>query len=85
MGVIKGIPGQVDDSAYFLPRGFHDVALKDVTALDEDYYWLAFRDASINQTGEFLKSLSSKGYQVGEGFSVSAQGNTAFLVPVHRH
>ncbi len=82
--LIKGIPGQVDDPAYFLPRGFHDVALKDATALDEDNYWVAFRDASANQNSEFLKNLSSKGYQIGECFSMSAQGNTAFLVPVRR-
>ncbi|MFN2455298.1 MAG: hypothetical protein ABR577_13875 [Pyrinomonadaceae bacterium] len=84
VSVVKGVPGQLEDAAYFLPRRFDEVAVRDATALSEDKYWVAFREASTNQDSSILEMLSSNGYQVGEGFSVNAYGNKAFLVPVRR-
>ena len=82
--VIKGIPGLVEDPAYFLPRGFPDVAVKDINALSGDHFWVAFRDVSWNQERPPIKILMDNGYQVGESFSLNTSGYTAFMVPVWR-
>lgn len=90
--VVKGLPGLPEDPAYFLPRGFDGIAARDVRdargeseVFAEDFFWVAFRATSRSLAQQPLKTLSEKGYVVGEGFELKARGRqVAFLVPVRR-
>ncbi len=83
--VVRGVPGAVEDPAYFLPRGFDAVATRDAAnAFGEDRFWIAFRDASQNPHRAPLEFLTARGFQTGAPLEVTARGNRAFMVPVTR-
>jgi uncharacterized membrane protein YgdD (TMEM256/DUF423 family) len=84
VGLIQGVPGVREDPAYFLPRAFSDVKTLDVSALTEPRFWVAFRDTSFNDQNPPIKTLTDRGYQVGEVLQVQAAGQQAFLVELKR-
>lgn len=81
---IKDIPGLIEDPAYFLPRRFDEVSRGDPAAVQEERFWLAYRDASFNPDRQPLKTFLAMGYQAGAPLKVEARGLTAFLVPLQR-
>lgn len=82
VGLIKGIPGLHEDPAYFLPRAFSDIDVKDLSALNEKHFWIAFRDTDFNEQRPPLKTLKDRGYEVREVLQVEAAGQRAFMVKV---
>jgi hypothetical protein len=83
---VKGIDGLREDPAYFLPRGFHEVTTdaNGAEAFVEEHFWIAFRDTAWKPESQPLKMLRERGYETGQSFQVTAQGQTAFLVAVRR-
>jgi hypothetical protein len=79
VAVVKGVPGLTEDPAYFLPRGFDGVALADASALEGPRLWLAFRDASWDETRPPLSLLKQRGYTIGRVYEFDAQGQKAYL------
>ena len=77
---VKGVPGVVEDPAYFLPRRFGGVAVAGPDALGGERFWAAFRDASWDESREPLKSILARGYRAGRVYEAGAQGQRAFLV-----
>jgi uncharacterized membrane protein len=84
VGLIKGVPGLLEDPAYFLPRAFHDIAVQDLSALNEQHFWVAFRDTNFNEQSPPLKTLRDRGYDVRKVLQVEATGQRAFLVELER-
>jgi Dolichyl-phosphate-mannose-protein mannosyltransferase len=84
VAVIKGIPGLHEDPAYFLPRSFDEVTTGDISTLNEDDIWIAFRDTAWNEDRPPLKTLKERGYQVKNLAEAMAQGQRAFLVHLVR-
>jgi hypothetical protein len=84
VAVIKGIPGLAEDPAYFLPRRFDRIATGDISALDGESVWIAFRDTGWNEDRPPLKTIEERGYQVKNIFEAMAQGQRAFLVHLQR-
>lgn len=84
VSVIKGIEGLTEDAVYFLPRRFDGVAVKNIDALTEEHFWVAFRAASWDTEKPPLKTLTDKGYQLGEHFSVNTPGIETYIVSVTR-
>ncbi|MCA1632589.1 MAG: hypothetical protein LC802_02450 [Acidobacteria bacterium] len=84
VSVVKNVPGLPEDPAYFLPRGFKEVALKDASALEGERFRVAFRDTTWDEGREPLKLLRERGYRVEQVFETTAQGQRAFLVLVSR-
>ncbi|HVF55761.1 MAG TPA: glycosyltransferase family 39 protein [Pyrinomonadaceae bacterium] len=82
--VVKNIPGLKEDPAYFLPRRFDGVQSGDIGALEGEQFWVAFRDASWDETRPPLNILKAKGYRAEKVFDASAQGQHAFLVLLRR-
>ncbi|MCM3905524.1 MAG: hypothetical protein ND866_27845, partial [Pyrinomonadaceae bacterium] len=80
VGLIKGVPGLREDPAYFLPRAFSAITVQDLAALNEQHFWIAFRDTDINEQRPPLKTLKDRGYEVLEVLQVEASGQRAFLV-----
>lgn len=82
--VVKHVPGIAEDPAYFLPRRFDGVAVRDASALAGERLWVAFRDASWDEARPPLKLLKERGYHAEKTFESEAQGQRAFLVLVRR-
>ena len=78
---VKNLPGLAEDRAFFLPRGFEEVAAVDApAAMLEEHFWVAFRDATWNTEHPLLRLLSERGYETGARFEVAASGQKAFIV-----
>ncbi len=84
VAVIKNVPGLTEDPAYFLPRGFDEVSVGDISTVNEDYFWIAFRDETLNEERPPLKNLKEKGYTLEKIFEQEAQGQIAFLALMRR-
>ncbi|HEX8476304.1 MAG TPA: glycosyltransferase family 39 protein [Pyrinomonadaceae bacterium] len=84
--VVKGIDGLMEDPAYFLPRGFDEIATNSngAEAFVDEHFWIAFRDTAWKPESQPLKMLRERGYEIGQIFHVEAQGQKAFLVAVRR-
>lgn len=80
VSLIKGVPGLREDPAYFLPRAFSDITMQDVSALNEQHFWVAFRDTDFSDQRPPIKTLKDRGYAVREVLQVEASGQRAFLV-----
>lgn len=82
--LIQGVPGIINDSAYFMPRNFSDVAVKTEPVLNGDHIWIAFRAAQLDENLPPLHLVKGMGYQTGRVLSTRAQGQLAFLVELRR-
>ena len=85
VGLIKGVPGVLEDPAYFLPREFSDITVQDISALNEKRFWIGFRDSGFNENGPILQALKDRGYEVREVLQIEASAQRAFLVEVEKH
>lgn len=63
---LTGIDGIREDKAYFLPRGFDEVAIVDIAALDDQRFWLLVRGKVISENEPPLRNLLVKGYRIGD-------------------
>ena len=84
VGVIKDLPGLVEDKAYFLPRDFTDIDVRKDFPRDESHFWIAFRDVMLGETRPPLKTANDLGYEVKTIFETNAGGQKTFLVEL-RH
>ncbi|HZG52386.1 MAG TPA: hypothetical protein VEZ40_09630 [Pyrinomonadaceae bacterium] len=86
VAAVKNLPGLPEDRAFFLPRGFDEVAAVDASAVmrEEHYFWVAFRDTYWNPEHPLLRLLAERGYEVEPRFEVAASGQKAFLVHAKR-
>jgi uncharacterized membrane protein len=90
ISVIKGIPGVVEDPAYFLPRGFSEVTVIDPGAISGRIVCIAFRTetpvadpANATLTGPFPKEVSillSLGYRKTGQYLIKKDGAIAYLL-----
>jgi uncharacterized membrane protein len=83
-GLMKGVPGVLEDPAYFLPRAFNGITLEDFPSLNEKHFWVAFRDEDLNEDDPPLKTLKDRGYEVREVLQLQAAGQRAYLVELKR-
>ena len=84
VNVVKNVPGLTEDPAYFLPRGFTDIAVENHFPSNKDHFWIAFRATDWDETRPPLNDLEKVGYRVGKVISKKAQGQEAFLVQLLR-
>ena len=83
--LLKGFPDLLEDTSYFLPRGFSEVRLADASAIHGEHFYVAYRDTSFSPARQPLKTFLDRGYQLGAPLKVEAHGYTAFLVPIRRN
>lgn len=84
VAVVKGVAGLREDTAYFLPRGFDEIAVEDSNALTQEHIWIAFRAANWDETRPPLKTVAERGYKAGNVLRAEADGQRAFLVEFRR-
>ncbi len=84
--VVKGVPGVVEDPAYFLPRAFNDISVqKNNSTLSGDDVWVAFRASQWDETRPPIDGIKRSGFKVGRVLTLKAQGQQAFLVELLRN
>jgi hypothetical protein len=85
VAVVRDFPGVADDRAFFLPRGFDEVASEDVNAaMREDEFWVAFRDVEWNEENPLIKTLRGRGYEIVRREEFAAAGQKAFMIELRR-
>ena len=82
--LINGYADLPKDPAFFLPRGFDEIAVADKTEIAGDKFYLAFRDVAAQPDKQVLRDLQNQNYKIGAPLTFQAQGVTAFLVPVEK-
>lgn len=83
--LVKGVPGVLNDDAYFLPRAFNGISTQDTAAATDHRFWLAFRSKQLSEVGQPLSWWREKGYSVNRILSTKAQGQHALLVELQRN
>ena len=53
---------------------------KDLSALNGEHFWIAFRDTDLSDQRPPLKNFKDRGYEVRQVLQVEAAGQKAFLV-----
>ena len=85
IAAVKGVNGLTEDPAYFLPRGFSDVRIENVSAINEDYFWIAFRDEEWSKFPPPLAPFLERGYRVEKILSLRPSRGQAFLISLRRN
>ncbi|HKO99632.1 MAG TPA: glycosyltransferase family 39 protein [Pyrinomonadaceae bacterium] len=84
VSVVKGVPGVLEDPAYFLPRAFSDIAVQQNPDLKGNNVWVAFRAVELDESRPPLNGIRQSGFEIERVFSRKAQGQQAFLVKLRR-
>ena len=84
VGVIKDVPGIEEDKAFFLPRDFAEINLRNDFPRDENHIWIAFRDLTRVEARPPLNLAVASGYEVKNVLETDAGGEKAFLVELSR-
>ncbi len=79
---VNGIEGLLEDTAYFLPRGFDKVRLTDSNGIAGERFYIAFRDAEFDEKHQPLRNLINKGYKIGTPITFETPGLKGFLVEI---
>ncbi len=82
--VIKNLEGIQEDTAYFLPRQFNEIAVQNISQVSGNEIWIAFRTVCWDDTQPPLSNLKTMGYVVQNIYSRPAQGQQAFMVRMTR-
>jgi len=77
---IRNIEGVREDLGFFLPRAFDGVKTIDISEVEEQIVWIAFRASRIDVQQQPLKSFIDRGYKMSASEVFVAQGENAFLV-----
>ncbi len=81
---VNGIENLIEDKAYFLPRGFDEVQVTEGLRINEDDFFIAFRDKELDRIKPPLKNLIDEGFLIDEPKKFTAQGIKAFVIEVRR-
>ena len=88
--IANGMEGTLEDTAYFLPRGFNSVEKINAADIGGDSFWIAFRDSKpqkplpeisfITEQKPPLSTLASRGFIPEDVKKFEAGNQIAFLV-----
>jgi hypothetical protein len=84
VSVIKNLPGTTEDTAYFLPRDFNEIAVRGPIVPYGSEVWIAFRAARLDEQQPPLKQFMTAGYQIRQVLSEPAQHQNAFVIKLER-
>jgi hypothetical protein len=80
VSVIKNMPGTREDSAYFLPRDFHNIEVRGPEIPNEKDVWIAFRALRVDEQEPPLNQFVTAGYKIKRVVNERAQNQTAFMI-----
>ncbi len=77
---VRNVTGVAEDAAYFLPRGFNDVASVELGDVKDDSFWLAYRGEQIDETADPLQLFISRGYHIADRKMIATDSGNAILI-----
>ncbi|MEP6947298.1 MAG: glycosyltransferase family 39 protein [Acidobacteriota bacterium] len=77
---IRSVDGVTEDPAYFLPRGFDDIATIDLPEADAPRFWIAYRGERIDESKGPLSAFVQRGYHIADRKVYAASGDSAILI-----
>ena len=90
VGLISGVQGIPNDSAYFVPRGFGEITLHSFEDLNEETFWIAFRKEVPDpgpgisfigpSIGTPVTEIERKGYEIDDARRIKVGRETCFLI-----
>ena len=81
---LTGLTDAIEDTAYFLPRGFNDIREINIEAVNDPTVWVAFRYPKVSGDFALLSQLRAKGYDATGTKTVEAAGETVYLVRLEK-
>ena len=81
---VVGIDGVVEDKAYFLPRGFDDVARVNVDEINSPNITVAFRASVFDASKPPIRNFIVAGYAIADRTTYEAAGQNAFVVVLRK-
>ncbi|MEP6787164.1 MAG: hypothetical protein ABJB40_01940 [Acidobacteriota bacterium] len=77
---VRNLEGVNEDKAYFLPRGFKEVATVSLDEINETRLWVAYRGKFIDVTNPPLSAFIVKGYHLADQKLISVDQENAMIV-----
>jgi hypothetical protein len=84
VSVIKNLPGTTEDTAYFLPRDFNEIAVRRPIMPYGSEIWIAFRAPRVDEQQPPLNQFMTAGYQIRQVMSEQAQHQNAFMIKLEQ-
>ena len=78
VNVVKGIDGLNEDTAYFLPRGFGEVKVTDLSGIHGERFWVAFRAGKWDLFSPPLSDISLAGYRFEQPLVFDVDSQSVF-------
>lgn len=63
---LTNIDGMGEDKAYFLPRGFDEIKITNVTDVADDKFWIVYRGSSLKESEPPIRNITFRGYRVAK-------------------
>jgi uncharacterized membrane protein len=77
---VSNAEGVAEDAAYFLPRGFGEIAKVNMPDVNDDRLWIAYRGEQIDETKAPLALFLARGYRIADRKVFAASGENAILL-----
>lgn len=77
---IREVEGVAEDTAYFLPRGFGEIATVEMPDVNESRFWIAYRGERIDEAKNPLRAFLDRGYRIADRKVLAASGESAILI-----
>ncbi|MEJ7846504.1 MAG: hypothetical protein WKF92_00215 [Pyrinomonadaceae bacterium] len=84
VNVVKGIEGLNEDTAYFLPRGFDTVKVRNENEIDGERFWTAFRGNGLDRNRPPARNFFERGYKITEQNMIHAEGSQAYIIKMEK-
>lgn len=82
--VVRGMDVRTDDDAYFLPRGFYEVARANIGEINDDRLWMAFRSTVAAEEAPLIEAFERLGYRVCQSYQRAYGRTTVFWIEMAR-
>lgn len=84
VNVVKGTEGLNEDTAYFLPRGFSGVKVKNESEIEGDRFWTAFRTNGLDPNKPPARNFFERGYKSIDQNVIHAGGSQAYIIKMEK-
>lgn len=77
---IRNVDGVTEDTAFFLPRGFDEIATVDIDDANESRFWIAYPGLQIDESKGPLSGFLQRGYHIADRKIYVASGTNAIAI-----
>ena len=81
---VNGVEGIIEDTAYFIPRGFGGIRKTDANGVTGDRFWLMYRDQKFDERHPPLVQLLANGYKIAQKREIRTDTGNGYLVELRK-